>query len=138
MSIKVVELLHTGVRIPNDEKEVDKAIGFYVDLLGMERDALRPNIPGIPGAWINVRAGARNQQLHIMCAEGQSPVARSDKEDPTRWHLAFAVADLEAAEATLKAEGRKYWVYESLVGRASRQIFLEDPFGNMIELQQHA
>lgn len=138
MAIEIVELLHTGVRLPMGDGEVDKALGFYVDLLGMERDALRPHIPAIPGAWINVRHGERERQIHLFCADGQSPMARSRREDPTRWHMAFAVKDLAAAEADLKARGVDYWVFESLVGGGSRQVFLEDPFGNMIELQQKA
>lgn len=62
--------------------------------------------------------------------------ARSPKEDPTRPHVAFAVADLAAAKAELARRDIAFRVYDGLVGAASEQVFFEDPFGNMIELQQ--
>jgi len=136
MAIRIVELLHAGLRVPMGEAQVEKALGFYVGLLGMQRDGERPHIPTIPGAWVNVKTGDRGRQLHIMCAEGKSAAARTATEDPTRAHLAFSVADLDEAQATLAERGIKHWVYESLVGSGSRQVFFEDPFGNMIELQQ--
>ena len=71
-----------------------------------------------------------------MGAEGQSPVARSDQQDPTRTHIAFAVEDIDEARKTLEQQGVEFWVYEGLVGRSSDQVFFEDPFGNVIELQQ--
>ena len=71
-----------------------------------------------------------------MGAEGESPVARSSKQDPTRMHIALAVEDIAEARAELTRQGVEFWVYESLVGRNSDQVFFEDPFGNMIELQQ--
>lgn len=136
MAIQVTALMHAGLRVGRSDDDIAKAKAFYQDMLGLETDANRPEIPGIPGFWSNVDAGGRNQQVHIMGAEGASPVARSAKQDPTRAHLAFAVADTDAALAELDRRGIEYWVYESLVGRASNQIFFEDPFGNMIELQQ--
>ena len=76
------------------------------------------------------------QQIHIFGAEGVSPMGRNEKEDPTRHHIAYAVEDLAAAEHELKTRGIYYWIYDSLVGNAAKQVFFEDPFGNMIELQQ--
>ena len=136
MAITVLSLLHTGVRIPPGDDEVAKAHACYGELLGLEVDTERGDIPGIPGFWVNIRAGDRGQQIHVFGADGQSPRARSEKEDPTRPHLAFAVADLEEAKAELSRRGIEFWVYESLVGKASLQVFFEDGLGNMIELQQ--
>ena len=64
-----------------------------------------------------------------------SAAARSKIKDPTRSNLAFAVSDLDGAKAELEGQSVKYWIYESLVGDGSYQLFFEDPFGNMIELQ---
>ena len=136
MSIKITGLLHAGVRIRPGDPETEKALAFYSGVLGLESDKERPFIPGIPGAWLNIHPGSRNPQVHIFGAEGASPAARSNQEDPTRAHLAFAVADLDEAGAELKRQGVHFWVYENLVGRGSDQVFFEDPFGNMIELQQ--
>lgn len=136
MPIRITKLLHAGVRVGSGDENVKKAQDFYGDLLGLQRDVERPHIPGIPGFWINLRDGDRSQQIHIFGAEGVSPMGRSPKEDPTRHHIAYAVADLGEAEAELKRRGVYYWIYDALVGNASKQVFFEDPFGNMIELQQ--
>ena len=137
MTIKVTAFLHAGVRIGPTEEDAAKAKAFYQGLLGMETDGNRPYIEGIPGFWSNIRGdGDRSQQVHIMGAEGASPVSRSAKEDPTRAHVAFSVEDLDAARAELTATGVEWWEYKALVGTGSDQVFFEDPFGNMIELQQ--
>ena len=136
MAIKVVGLMHAGVRISPERKDVNTARAVWTDLLGMQIDAERPHIAGIPGFWVNLNKGDRSQQIHIFGAKGKSPRARSRREDPTRPHVALAVEDLETAKRELEKRQIKYWTYESLVGRASSQVFFEDGFGNMIELQQ--
>lgn len=136
MGIKVTALMHAGVRVSPADDDIVKAKAFYQDLLGLKTDPNRPVIKGIPGFWSNIEDGDRRQQIHVMGAEGASPQARSAKEDPTRAHIALAVESLPDAVAELESKGVEYWVYESLVGKASNQVFFEDPFGNMIELQQ--
>ncbi len=71
-----------------------------------------------------------------MGAEGQSPVARSDKEDPTIPHVALAVENIQEAKQTLDSEGVWYWEIQGLVGDNSSQVFVHDPFGNVIELHE--
>ena len=136
MPIKVLGLLHAGLRIPPGDDDVTEARTIYGDLLGLEVDDERGHIPGIPGFWVNIHDGDRGQQLHVFGAHGQSPRARSEKQDPTRPHVALAVEDIDEAKAELTTRGIEFWVYEALVGKASVQVFFEDGFGNMIELQQ--
>ena len=136
MALKVTGLMHAGLRVGPSQEDLAKAEAFYNDLLGLNNDENRPNIPGIPGFWAKLPGQEPQQQIHIMCAEGRSPVARSDKQDPTRMHLALLVENIEEARAELQRHGVEFWVYESLVGRNSDQVFFEDPFGNMFELQQ--
>jgi len=138
MPIKVLALLHTGVRIPTADENLTAAHAVYSDLLGLEVDPNRGDIQGIPGFWSNIRDGDRGQQIHIMGSDGASPAARSEKQDPTRPHVALAVEDIEQAKAELTSRGIEFWVYESLVGKGSLQVFFEDGCGNMIELQQAA
>lgn len=133
MALKITGLMHTGLRIGPSDEDIAKAEAFYGDLLGLKNDEKRPNIPGIPGFWAELPG---KQQIHIMGAEGQSPVARSDKQDPTRMHIALLVEDINEAREELTRQGVDFWVYESLVGRNSDQVFFEDPFGNMFELQE--
>ena len=122
--MKVLELHHHGIRIDPTDDAVAKARRFYVDVLGIPADSQRPDIPGVPGLWLDVGNGARSAQIHLMGAAGKSPSARSDTEDPTIPHVALAVADIAEARRELDAQGVSYW-----------QI-LHDPFGNMIELHQ--
>ena len=136
MPIKVVGLLHAGVRIPPGDDDVTRAGAFYGDLMGLEVDAERGHIPGIPGFWVNIRPGDRSQQIHVFGSDGQSSRAYSEKQDPTRPHVAFAVEDIDEAKAELTRRDIEFWVFESLVGKQSLQVFVEDAFGNMIELQQ--
>ena len=136
MAIKVTGLMHAGVRIAPKESDVEAALALWQDLLGLQVDKKRPHIPGIPGFWINLAKGDRGQQIHVFGAKGKSPRAMSKKKDPTRPHVALAVEDLDEARRELAARNIKYWVFEGLVGRNSDQVFFEDGFGNMIELQQ--
>ncbi|NKB58817.1 MAG: glyoxalase [Alphaproteobacteria bacterium] len=136
MPIKVVGFMHHGIRIGTADDDVEKARSFYGDLLGMEVDSQRPEIPGIPGLWVNIDPGQRTKQIHVMSAEGQSPAARSDREDPTLPHIALAVEDLDEARRELDARGVWYWEIGGLVGPSSAQVFVRDPSGNYVELQQ--
>ena len=136
MAIKVLELHHHGIRMGKEDADVEKARAFYGDVLGLETDAGRPTIPGIPGFWMYVGEGENTSQIHLMGAVGMSPVARSEKEDPTHPHVALAVEDIQEAKRDLDARGIWYWQIEGLVGQGSDQIFVRDPFDNVIELHQ--
>lgn len=136
MPIKVVELHHHGIRIGMSDDDVNKADAFYGDVLGLEKDTGRPTIAGIPGLWMYVGRGEQTTQIHLFGAEGQSPAAKSPEKDPTLPHVALAVEDIEEARAELEARGIWHWTIEGLVGDNSDQIFMRDPFGNVIELHQ--
>ena len=136
MAIKVLELHHHGIRMGKEDDDVEKARAFYGDVLGLETDVGRPKIPGIPGFWMYVGEGENTAQIHLMGAVGMSPVARSEKEDPTHPHVALAVEDIQEAKRDLDARGIWYWQIEGLVGQGSDQIFVRDPFDNVIELHQ--
>jgi catechol 2,3-dioxygenase-like lactoylglutathione lyase family enzyme len=133
MAIKILEIHHTGVRIDTKAEQLGATEDFYTGVLGLSRDAGRPTIPGIPGMWINV---GEVGQIHIIGGEQPSPVAKGPGEDPTRPHVAFAVADIVETRAELDRMGAKYWVIEGLTSPDSTQVFLNDPCGNMVELHQ--
>lgn len=135
MAINVLELHHHAVRVPPDRAaEITR---FYQDVLGLQPDAKRPDIPSVPGAWMYVGAAdGPTTQIHIMGSEGMPPFAKSAQQDPTRFHVALAVDDIQAAQAELDRLGTAYWVIGGVVGPNAVQVFLEDPAGNMIELHQ--
>ncbi len=136
MGIEVVELHHHGIRIGNTESDAKKAHAFYSGVLGLEADPSRPNIPSIPGYWMYVGEGKNTTQIHLMGAKGKSPMARTKKEDPTHPHVALAVKDIKAARKELDKQGVWYWSIQGLVGANSDQVFVRDPFDNVIELHQ--
>ena len=136
MPIKVLELHHHGIRIGTSSEDVEKARNFYADVLGLETDTGRPDIRGIPGFWMYVGDAQHSAQIHLMGAEGRSPMARSDLEDPTIPHVALAVEDIQETRRELERQGVWYWQIQGLVGNYSDQVFVRDPFGNVIEWHQ--
>ena len=133
MAIKVLELHHHGIRVGPSTEEVAKARKFYGDVLGLDHDPGRPNIPTIDGYWMDVGGTA---QIHLMGVNGESKFAKGPGQDPSLPHVALAVADIQETRKELDRLGVKYWVAESVVGPDSMQIFMKDPFNNMIELHQ--
>src|SRR5262245_15539343 len=136
MPIKVLELHHHGIRIGTSPSEVESGRHFYTEVLGLETDAKRPMLPGVPGFWLFVADEKRTAAIHLMGATGVSPLARSAKEDPTLPHVALAVADIQETKRELERMGIWFWQIQGLVGENSDQVFVEDPFGNLIELHQ--
>jgi catechol 2,3-dioxygenase-like lactoylglutathione lyase family enzyme len=101
-------------------------VAFYQGLFTLP-DKPRPEIPGVPGHWHTVG----DQELHIVGAPPQgTPI------DATGNHYCMAVDDLEAAIAELEAKGIAY--ERAVQGAGTVQIWISDPGGNTIELQQDA
>jgi glyoxylase I family protein len=101
--------------------DVDKALQFYVDVLGME-PLPRPDL-GFPGAWLQ----NMGQQVHLLGIESTAP--------PREQHFAFAVDDIAAVVATVEAAGFKCSA-PSEMKNICLQAFTHDPSGNMIEFNQ--
>jgi catechol 2,3-dioxygenase-like lactoylglutathione lyase family enzyme len=98
--------------------DVDAALAFYTDELGLVQRSDRPDF-GFGGAWLD----AGGQQLHLI--EGTAPNDQGQ-------HFALAVADLDAAVGELR--GRGLAVTDPIPVGSGRQAFLHDPSGNMVEL----
>jgi hypothetical protein len=75
-------------------------------------------------------------QIHLMGVDGASKFAEGPGKDPSHPHVALAVADIQEAKKELERLGVSHWVTRGVVGPQSQQIFMHDPFGNMIELHQ--
>ena len=120
--MKVTRFHHVSVN--THERSLDDVVAFYRDVLGLA-DADRPDIPGVPGHWHAVG----DQQLHVVAA----PPAGTGI-DPTGNHYCMAVDDLDAAIAEL--EGRGIDVLRAVQGEGIVQVWILDPAGNTIELQQ--
>lgn len=118
--MKATRLLHASVNVEGD---LDACRRFYAEVLGLEEVA-RPEIPGVGGHWL----GAGDGQVHLVDA----PMA-GHGVDPTGPHFCVAVADIDAAIAELDAAGVEY-------PRGAQgdvvQVWVTDPAGNTVELQQ--
>ena len=114
--MKPLAVHHVSINVD----DVDAALDFYVDVLGLERRVDRPDI-GIGGAWLD----AGGQQVHLI--EGTVP--HGDGE-----HFALLVGDLE--ETVDELRGRGFTVSDAMPIGTSLQAFLKDPCGNLVELHQ--
>src|ERR1041385_2194348 len=133
MAVKVLELHHHGIRVGPSADEVAKARKFYGDVLGLDHDPGRPNLPTLDGYWMDVGGTA---QIHLMGVNGQSKFAKGPGQDPSLPHVALAVADIQETRKELGRLGGGYGAAEGGVGPQSLQLFRKDPFNNMIELHQ--
>src|SRR3989442_14348050 len=105
MPIKIVELHHHVIRIGTTQSELETARRFYTDVLGLQADPERPTIPGVPGFWIFVGNDRHTASIHLISAEGMSPIALSEREDPTLPHVALAVEDIHKTRRSLERQG---------------------------------
>lgn len=133
MAIKVLGIHHHAVRIDAGNHPLETFARFYSDVLGLEADTGRPNIAAVPGLWINV---GENTQIHLMGGQFPSVLSKVPGEDPVDVHVALAVEDIAAAKAELERQGIYYWSLKGVAGPHTEQVFVRDPAGNMIELQQ--
>ena len=102
--------------------DVDAALAFYVDHLGLSPRTDRPAF-GFGGAWLDVGG----QQVHLI--EAPQPDDRGQ-------HFALQVADLDATISELRAAGLE--VSDASPVGTARQAFVHDPSGNLVELHQPA
>ena len=120
--MKVTRFQH--VSINSNGTSLDQMAAFYGDVLGLG-DKPRPKIPGIPGHWHIVG----DQELHLVGAP-----ATGNSIDPTGHHFCVSVEDLDAAVAELESRGIEY--VRAVQGAGTVQIWICDPAGNTVELQQ--
>ena len=120
--MKVTRFHHVSVN--SNDTPLDAMVEFYRDVLGLG-DEPRPEIVGIPGHWHLVG----DQQLHLV---GAPPSGNAI--DTTGHHYCVAVDDLDTAIAELEARGIEY--VRAVQGENTVQIWIVDPAGNTIELQQ--
>jgi glyoxylase I family protein len=100
--------------------DVDAALRFYCGTLGLEQRTDRPDF-GFGGAWLD----AGGQQVHLI--EGTTPAGHGQ-------HFALLVEDLDDTVAALRAGGVE--VSDPRPVGSSRQAFLSDPSGNLVELHE--
>jgi glyoxylase I family protein len=113
-------------------KDVARALTFYTGHLGFKAGHQR-----LP-AFADVSAGHLTILLSGPGASGSRPMPDGRAQEPGGWNrVVLRVADLPSRIAALKEAGLRFR-NEMEVGPGGRQIQLEDPDGNPIELFEPA
>lgn len=121
------------VRVRYIVADVDAAIAFYTELLGFQVD-LQP----APG-FASLSRGALQLLLNRPGAGGAGQ-AMPDGQMPAPggWNrIQIEVDDLPATVARLKDEGCRFR-NEIVVGQGGKQVLVDDPSGNPVELFEPA
>jgi catechol 2,3-dioxygenase-like lactoylglutathione lyase family enzyme len=116
-------------------RDVDEAIAFYREQLGFEV-TMHPD----PAFAMLERDGLRLIVVSPVGADhrggGSRPMPDGRVQEPGGWNrFMLEVEDLEQTVAMLRGRGASFR-NEIVTGVGSRQILLEDPSGNPVELFQ--
>jgi glyoxylase I family protein len=126
---RLIRGLH-GVRY--QVKEVSRAVDFYTKHLGFKLEHQQLS------AFANVSIGELKLLLSGPGASGSRPMPNGDRQEPGGWNrVVLRVADLPRQIDILKKAGL-HFRNEMEVGPGGRQIQVEDPDGNPIELFEPA
>lgn len=112
--------------------DVERAVAFYTQTFGFKLE--HQQLP----AFANVSLGALQILLSGRGASGSRPLPNGQLQEPGGWNrVVLRVADLESCIEALKTAGVRLR-NEMEVGPGGKQIQLEDPDGNPIELFEPA
>lgn len=111
--------------------DVDAAIPFYTDMLGFHVD-MHP-----APAFASLSRGSLQLLLNRPGAGGAGQAMPNDQlPSPGGWNrIQIEVEDLEATVEKLKDAGGRFR-NNIVTGNGGKQILIEDPSGNLIELFQ--
>jgi glyoxylase I family protein len=113
-------------------KNVSRSINFYTQQLGFKLD--HQHLP----AFGQVSTGNLKLILSGPGASGSRPIPNGPQQEPGGWNrIILEVENLPARIETLKKGGQRFR-NEMEVGPGGKQIQLEDPDGNPIELFEPA
>jgi glyoxylase I family protein len=119
-----------GVRY--QAKDVARSVAFYTQHLGFELK--HQQLP----AFANVSLGGLQLLLSGPGASGSRPMPNGQPQEPGGWNrLVLRVTDLPGLIAELKKAGVRFR-NEMETGPGGRQIQVEDPDGNPVELFEPA
>jgi glyoxylase I family protein len=113
-------------------KDVSRSVAFYTEQLGFKLD--QKNLP----AFAQVSIAGFKLILSGPGASGSRPMPDGRKQEPGGWNrVILQVADLPARIKALEKAGL-HFRNQMEVGPGGKQIQLEDPDGNPIELFEPA
>jgi lactoylglutathione lyase len=122
--MKVHKLLHTRMRV----SDMDQTIAFYTDVLGLEVVERKVSPRGSHLAFL--RAPNSEELIELCSFPASGPV----KVQEDLVHLAFQVANLDAAIAALQQQSVRITDGPTTTSSGSRFIFIDAPDGYEVEL----
>jgi catechol 2,3-dioxygenase-like lactoylglutathione lyase family enzyme len=112
--------------------DVDESIAFYTKLLGFE--ILTSAAP----AFADVKRGNLRLLLAGPASSAGRPMPDGTKPGPGGWNrIHFIVDDIDAEVDRLRNDGASFR-NDIIEGPGGKQILLQDPSGNVVELFQPA
>src|SRR5215204_1354821 len=112
--------------------DVDEAIAFYTELLGFEL------LSNMSPAFADVRRGNLRLLLAGPASSAGRPMPDGRTPEPGGWNrIHFIVDDITAEVDRLRKAGVRFR-NDIVTGPGGRQILLDDPSGNPVELFQPA
>jgi catechol 2,3-dioxygenase-like lactoylglutathione lyase family enzyme len=126
--------------MPNDEMvnvrymvdDVDTSIAFYTERLGFEL------LTSASPAFADVKRGNLRLLLAGPASSAGRPMPDGRQPGPGGWNrIHFVVDDIETEVARLRDTGATFR-NDIVTGPGGKQILLEDPSGNLVELFQPA
>jgi catechol 2,3-dioxygenase-like lactoylglutathione lyase family enzyme len=112
--------------------DVDQAIDFYTDMLGFTL------LTSASPAFADVKRGNLRLLLAGPASSAGRPMPDGQKPGPGGWNrIHFIVDDIDAEVGRLRDAGATFR-NDVVTGPGGRQILLEDPSGNVVELFQPA
>jgi catechol 2,3-dioxygenase-like lactoylglutathione lyase family enzyme len=112
--------------------DVEESIAFYTNLLGFE--VLTNSAP----AFADVMRGNLRLLLSGPTSSAGRPMSDGTKPGPGGWNrIHFIVPDLESEVSRLRDAGATFR-NDMIEGPGGKQILLQDPSGNFVELFQLA
>jgi catechol 2,3-dioxygenase-like lactoylglutathione lyase family enzyme len=120
VSMRIREIEHVQLAMPPGKES--EARSFYEDVLGIPEVSKPANLAKRGGCWF-VRDALK---IHLGVENDFRPARKA--------HSALLVEDLPALKAVIEAAGYSFEADEPLEGYD--RIYVNDPFGNRIELME--
>lgn len=112
--------------------DVDEAVAFYTKFLGFEV------LTSFPPAFADVKRGNLRLLLSGPTSSAGRPMPDGARPAPGGWNRIHLLVDDLAAEVTRLRDAGARFRNDVVVGPGGKQVLLQDPSGNVVELFQPA
>ena len=125
--IKTKGMYHSGIPV----NDIDRAVAFYRDVLGMEvANLARDDLRGLG------RADMRSGKSIVVLFQRPKPIERDALAEDGVTHQAFYVDsdDFDTAEERMREAGVRIHEVPVVERRSGRGFYFFDPDGNLLQL----